>query len=192
METTTENTNPLERRLDLSVAVDALKSAVEQRLKRMGRNLKMPGFRPGKVPFAMVKQQYGAEAHHEALNEALQEAFGKAAMEGKLRVAGYPRIEPKETESTTHLEFVAVCEVYPEFTLGDLSASSIERPALEVGAAEVDKTLRSCASSGSATAPPIAALPRKTGWSSTSWARRTASPSRAVRPATTPSCWARA
>ncbi|WP_303784131.1 trigger factor [Azovibrio restrictus] len=141
METTTENTNPLERRLDLSVAVDALKSAVEQRLKRIGRTLKMPGFRPGKVPFAMVKQQYGAEAHHEALNEALQEAFGKAAMESKLRVAGYPRIEPKETDSTTHLEFVAVCEVYPEFALGDLSASSIERPVLEVGAAEVDKTL---------------------------------------------------
>ncbi|MGB4467698.1 MAG: trigger factor [Azovibrio sp.] len=141
METTPEKTNPLERRLDLSVALQTLQSAVEQRLKRMGKNLKMPGFRPGKVPFAMVKQQYGAEAHHEALNEALEVAFGQAVMAQNLRVAGYPRIEPKPTDSTTHLEFQAVCEVYPEFTLGDLSTFTVERPTLEVTAAEVDKTL---------------------------------------------------
>ena len=141
METTTQTTNPLERRLDLSVAIDALESATEQRLKRMGRNMKMPGFRPGKVPFAMVKQQYGAEARHEALTEALNTAFGEAVVGQKLNVAGYPNIEPKKTESTTHLEFSAVFEVYPEFALGDLSASSVERPVLEVSDAEVDKTL---------------------------------------------------
>ncbi|MCE1170732.1 MAG: trigger factor, partial [Azovibrio sp.] len=141
METTTQTTNPLERRLDLSVAIDALESATEQRLKRMGRNMKMPGFRPGKVPFAMVKQQYGAEARHEALTEALNTAFGEAVVGQKLKVAGYPNIEPKKTESTTHLEFSAVFEVYPEFALGDLSASSVERPVLEVSDAEVDKTL---------------------------------------------------
>lgn len=141
METTTQTTNPLERRLDLSVAIDALESATEQRLKRMGRNMKMPGFRPGKVPFAMVKQQYGAEARHEALTEALNTAFGEAVVGQKLNVAGYPNIEPKKTESTTHLEFSAVFEVYPEFALGDLSASNVERPVLEVSDAEVDKTL---------------------------------------------------
>ncbi len=141
METTTQTTNPLERRLDLSVAIDALESATEQRLKRMGRNMKMPGFRPGKVPFAMVKQQYGAEARHEALTEALNTAFGEAVVGQKLNVAGYPNIEPKKTESTTHLEFSAVFEVYPEFALGDLSASSVERPVLDVSDAEVDKTL---------------------------------------------------
>lgn len=140
METTTQTTNPLERRLDLSVAIDALESAIEQRLKRMGRNMKMPGFRPGKVPFAMVKQQYGAEARHEALTEALNTAFGEAVVGQKLNVAGYPSIEPKASESTTHLEFSAVFEVYPEFALGDLSASSVERPVLEVSDAEVDKT----------------------------------------------------
>ncbi len=141
METTTQTTNPLERRLDLSVAIDALESAIEQRLKRMGRNMKMPGFRPGKVPFAMVKQQYGAEARHEALTEALNTAFGEAVVGQKLNVAGYPSIEPKASESTTHLEFSAVFEVYPEFALGDLSASSVERPVLEVSDVEVDKTL---------------------------------------------------
>lgn len=141
METTPENTNPLERRLDLSVAIDVLENATEQRLKRMGRTVKMPGFRPGKVPFAMLKQQYGAEARHEALTEALNAALGNAVVEQKLNIAGYPNIEPKQSDSTTHLEFSAVFEVYPEFALGDLSVASIERPVLEVGDAEVDKTL---------------------------------------------------
>jgi trigger factor len=134
-------TNALERRLDLAVAIADLDKEIEQRLKRMGKNMKIPGFRPGKVPAAMVKQQYGEQAHHEALNEALEKAFSESAKTQKLRVAGYPAIEPKTTESTTHIEFSAVFEVYPEITLGDLSAVEIERPVLEIGAAEMDSTL---------------------------------------------------
>jgi len=146
METNAANTNEqavnaLERRLDLTVAIADLDKDVDQRLKRMGKNIKMAGFRPGKVPAGIVKQQYGDQARHEALNEALDRAFGEAVTTSKLRVAGYPRIEPKTTESTTHLEFAAVFEVYPEITLGDLSAVEVERPVLEVGAAEVDSTI---------------------------------------------------
>jgi len=139
---TTKRANPLERRLDLSIAVDALRGAVDVRLRRMAKNVKMPGFRPGKVPFSMVRQQYGAEAYQEALNEALNEAFGKAVVEQKLNVAGHPRIEPKAFEAkATHHEFSAVFEVYPDFALGDLSGVAVERPALEITDAEVDQTL---------------------------------------------------
>jgi trigger factor len=134
-------TNALERRLDLAVTIADLDKEIEQRLKRMGKNMKVPGFRPGKVPAAMVKQQYGEQARHEALNEALEKAFGESAKAQQLRVAGYPAIEPKVSESTTHFEFTAVFEVYPEITLGDLSGVEIERPVLEVGAAEMDSTL---------------------------------------------------
>jgi trigger factor len=143
MENTVSNTNPLERRLELSVAVDALKRATDERLKRMSRNVKMPGFRPGKAPFSIVRQQYGAEAYGEALNEALNSAFGEAVSGQKLNVAGYPRIEPKADAASNEsaLEFSAVFEVYPEFTPGDLSVAQIERPVLEVTEVEVDKTL---------------------------------------------------
>jgi trigger factor len=134
-------TNALERRLDLAVTIADLDKEIEQRLKRMGKSMKVPGFRPGKVPAAMVKQQYGEQARHEALNEALEKAFGESAKAQQLRVAGYPAIEPKVSESTTHFEFTAVFEVYPEITLGDLSGVEIERPVLEVGAAEMDSTL---------------------------------------------------
>ena len=143
MENTAPNTNPLERSLNLSVAVDALKRATDERLKRLSRSVKMPGFRPGKVPFSIVRQQHGAEAYGEALNEALSSAFGEAVNGQKLNVAGYPRIEPRtETEnSETALEFSAIFEVYPEFTPGELSTAQIERPTLEVTDAEVNKTI---------------------------------------------------
>jgi trigger factor len=141
MEATTAQASELERRVDLSIAIADIEKEMEQRLKRMGKNVKMPGFRPGKVPFSIVKQQYGDQARHEVLSEELDRVFGQTISEQKLRVAGYPRIEPKTSESSTHLEFTAIFETYPEFTPGDLSNSAIERPVLEVGAAEIDQTL---------------------------------------------------
>ena len=141
MEATPAQANELERRVDLSIAIADVEKEMDQRLKRMGKNMKMPGFRPGKVPFSIVRQQYGDQARHEVLSEALDRVFGETVTERKIRVAGYPRIEPKNTESTTHLEFIAIFETYPEFALADLSTAEIERPALVVGAAEVDKTL---------------------------------------------------
>ncbi len=131
----------LERRLDLAVALADLDKDIEQRLKRMSKNVKMPGFRPGKVPANIVKQQYGAQAHNEAMNEAIERAFSDAVRSEQLRVAGYPRIEAKKTESTTHIEFSAIFEVYPQFTVADLKDVEIERAQLEVGAAELDNTL---------------------------------------------------
>lgn len=136
-----QQTNALERRLDLAVAIADLDKEIDQRLKRMSKNVKMPGFRPGKVPATIVKKQYGDQAHYEALNEALERAFGEAVKTSKLRIAGQPNIEPKTSESTTHIEFSAVFEVYPEFKPGDLKDVEIERPVRAVGAAELESTL---------------------------------------------------
>ena len=141
MEATTAQANELERRIDLSIAIADVEKVMEQRLKRMGKNMKIPGFRPGKVPFSIVKQQHGDQARHEVLSEELDRVFGETVTEKKMRVAGYPRIEPKATESSTHIEFSAIFEVYPEFTPGDLATAEVERPVLEVSPAEVDKTL---------------------------------------------------
>ena len=131
----------LERRLDLSVVIADLDKEIDQRLKRMGKNLKMPGFRPGKVPFNIVKQNYGHEAYVDALNEALEKAFNAAVKAQQMRVAGSPKIEPKKTENEALLEFTAVFEVYPEVKVADLKDVEIERPVLEVGAGELENTL---------------------------------------------------
>ncbi|MDR2614556.1 MAG: trigger factor [Candidatus Accumulibacter sp.] len=131
----------LGRRLDLSIPIADLDKDIDQRLRQVSRNLKRPGFRPGKVPFNIVKQQYGQEAYVDALNELLGKAFNEAAKAQEMRVAGSPKIEQKETESTTHLEFTAIFEVYPEIGVIDLSNVEIERPTLEIGAAELESTL---------------------------------------------------
>ena len=120
MEASTAQANELERRVDLAIAIADVEKEMDQRLKRMGRNVKLPGFRPGKVPFSIVKQQYGEKARHEVLSEELDRVFGETVTAQKLRVAGYPRIEAKSGDSTTHLEFSAIFEIYPEFAPGDL------------------------------------------------------------------------
>ena len=141
MQTNQENPSALERRIDMSVEMTEINKEVDARLRKMARTVKMPGFRPGKVPMKIVAQTYAPQARSEAIGAAVEKAFGNAVREQNLRVAGYPRIEPKEASNAEVLEFSAVFEVYPEVVSGDLSAQPIERPALEVGEAEVDKTL---------------------------------------------------
>ena len=131
----------LERRLDLAVAIADLDKEIEQRLNKIGKTMKMPGFRQGKVPAHIVKQQFGLQARHEALGESVEQAFRDQIKEQKLRVAGSPNIEPKASESSTHVEFSAIFEVYPEIAPADLSSVEIERPVLEVGAAEIESTI---------------------------------------------------
>ncbi len=133
--------SPLERRIDMTVQMAEIDKDVEQRLKKMARTVKMPGFRPGKVPFKMVVQQYGPQARSEAIGEAVEKAFGLAVREQNLRVAGYPRIEPKAGGDASRLEFSAIFEVYPELKLNGVGDKTIERPRIEVGETEVDKTL---------------------------------------------------
>ncbi|MCP5230454.1 trigger factor family protein, partial [Accumulibacter sp.] len=133
--------NALERRLDLSVALADLDKEVDLRLKRLGKNMKMPGFRPGKVPANIIRQQYGNQARQEALSEALGSLFSEAVTKEQLRVAGSPKIETRNTDSTTHMGFTAVFEVFPEIILKQLADLEVERPVLEVGPAEVDGTI---------------------------------------------------
>ncbi|MDR2092123.1 MAG: trigger factor [Azoarcus sp.] len=140
MQTNQEAINALERRIDMSVALADIDKDVDVRLKNLSRTVKMPGFRPGKVPLKVVARTYTPQARSEAIGAAVEKAFGEAVRAQKLRVAGYPRIEPKEASAAGTLEFSAVFEVYPEVSIGDFSGHEIKRPVLDVGDAEVDRT----------------------------------------------------
>lgn len=131
----------LERRVDLSLSIADFEKDVDQRLKRLSRNMKMPGFRPGKVPANIARLQYGQQARQDALTEALAQLFSAAVAAQKLRVAGVPKIEAKNSDNPTHLEFSAIFEVYPEIVLRDLEGVEIERPVLVVGPTEIDRTI---------------------------------------------------
>ena len=142
MTATVETLSTLERRIQLSLPAAAVEQEIETRLKKMARTVKMSGFRPGKVPLKMVAQNYGPQVENEVLNEQINKVFGEAIQQNQLRVAGFPAIEPIQTEGQTEsLQFAATFEVYPEIKLGDLTSLTIEKSVVEVSAAEVDKTL---------------------------------------------------
>jgi len=137
-----ENLGTLERRLSMSVPVQDVDRQVDDRLKKMARNVKMPGFRPGKVPLKMVVQQYGPQIRSEVLGDAVNKAFTEAVKEANLKVAGYPKIEKKDGASDAPaFEFSATFEVYPEVKVGDVAGMKIERALLEVDDAAVDRTI---------------------------------------------------
>lgn len=136
-----ETLGALERRLSMSLPAAEVEREVEVRLKKLARNVKMPGFRPGKVPLKLVAQQYGPQVRNEVIGDAVQKAFGEMVREANLRVAGLPRIEKKES-AADRLEFSATFEVFPEVKVGDLSGVVIERPVLAVDETAVDKTIQ--------------------------------------------------
>ncbi len=142
MAATLENISQLERRLDITLPAAEIDNEVQSRLKRLARNVKMHGFRPGKVPLKVVAQQYQDQVRREVLGAALQKSFGAAISEQNLKVAGYPRFEPKSAAiSAAQVEFSATFEIYPEVALGDMAGVAISRPVISVSEAEVDKTL---------------------------------------------------
>jgi trigger factor len=143
MATAVETLDKLERRITITLPMADVQSEVEKRLKIRARTAKAPGFRPGKVPMKMVAAQYGYQVETEVLNDKVGRAFNDAASENNLRVAGYPKIEPKigadAAEGT--IAFDATFEIYPEVKLGDLSAAEVEKTKAEVSDAEIDKTI---------------------------------------------------
>lgn len=142
MATAVETLEKLERRVTLNVLMSDMDTEIEKRLKVRARTAKAPGFRPGKVPMKMVTAQYGAVVQGEVLNELLDRAFRAVSTEHNLRVAGYPRIEPKGDENVDGaIVFQATFEVYPEVKIGDLAGVEIAQSKSEVTDAEIDKTI---------------------------------------------------
>src|SRR5919201_125159 len=136
-----ETLGTLERRVSMSLPAAQIEREVDTRLKLIARNVKMPGFRPGKVPLTLIAQTYGPQVRSEVLSDAVQKAFSDAVKEANLKVAGFPRIEKKDGTDAQALEFSATFEIYPEVKLADLGGVTIERPQVTVDDAAVDKTI---------------------------------------------------
>jgi len=136
-----ETLEKLERKITLTLPTSVIQNEVNARLKRLARQVKVDGFRPGKVPMNIVAQRYGYSVHYEVMNDKVGEAFSVAANEAKLRVAGQPRISEKENTTDTEMAFDAIFEVYPEVVIKDLSQVEVEALKAEVTEAAIDKTV---------------------------------------------------
>ncbi len=142
MQANLETLDSLQRKLNIAVPMAEIEGEVESRLKQLTRTVKMAGFRPGKVPFKVVAQQYGPQVRQEVLGDTLQKSFGDAVKEQNLRVAGYPKFDAvPPANDASEFSYSATFEVYPEVVVGDVTKSTVTRSTLEVADADVDKTL---------------------------------------------------
>ena len=142
MSVTVETLENLERKVVLSLPWSKINAETEKKLKQTQRRAKIDGFRPGKAPFKMIAQMYGASAQNDVINELVQREFYEVAVAQELKVAGYPRFEAvEEQDDQESFKVAAIFEVFPEVTIGDLSAQEVEKVTATVGDAEVDQTV---------------------------------------------------
>jgi trigger factor len=138
MRVSVETTSGLERRLTVGVPADRVDIAVDKRLQEAARNVRLPGFRPGKVPMRVMQQRFGAGVRQEVLGEVISQSFQEAVISENLRPAGQPSIEARKMDAGQDVEYTATFEVFPTVEVSVIDDLSIEKPVAEVTDADID------------------------------------------------------
>jgi len=138
MRVSVETTSGLERRLTVGVPADRVDTAVDKRLQEAARNVRLPGFRPGKVPMRVMQQRFGAGVRQEVLGEVISQSFQEAVISENLRPAGQPSIEARKMDVGQDVEYTATFEVFPTVEVSTLDDLSVEKPVAEVTDADID------------------------------------------------------
>jgi trigger factor len=141
MQVSIETTSGLERRLTVGVPADRVDQQVDARLLKAAKDVRLPGFRPGKVPMKVMRQRFGAGVRQEVLGEVMSQSFQEAVMQENLRPAGQPQIEPRNLDAGKDLEYVAIFEVFPDVDVVEITDYTVERPAAEVTQEDVDNII---------------------------------------------------
>ena len=141
MQVSVESTGSIGRKMTVEVPAERIEQSVESRLKSMVKRVRLDGFRPGKVPFNVVKSRYGDSVRQEVIGEVLEHTFRDASVQQNLRVAGLPQIELQALAAGQPLVYIANFDVYPEFTVADVTGLEVKRPTAEVQTADIDKML---------------------------------------------------
>jgi trigger factor len=145
MQVSVEKIGDLERRLTVQVPGDSIDSKVSGRLGELRRQVRLKGFRPGRVPMNIIRKRYGDQVREEILQEVMQSSLEEAIGEQDMRVAGISSVQPKPTEGEGDFEFTAELEVFPEMPELEVSDIEVEKPDVEVADSDVDdmiETLR--------------------------------------------------
>ena len=137
MQITTEVVSGLERRLNVTVPAQRLKTQFDARLKRVAQTAKINGFRPGKVPLSRIQAEYGQSIQQDVINDLVRDTVFEALEQEKINAVGMPSIESVDVNDTG-LVYKALVEVYPEVTVKSFDGLTVERQISSVGDADVD------------------------------------------------------
>jgi trigger factor len=143
MQVSVEQSGNLERKLTISLPAERVDSEVNKQLQRLSKKVKVPGFRPGKVPMKVMRSRYQGEVMRDVIGDLIQESYGEALKQEELRPAGAPTIETKAGGDGVDLEYTATFEVYPDLSGLQLSGLSVEKTICEVSDEDIDTTLES-------------------------------------------------
>ena len=106
MQVSVENISTVEKRLKIQVPAEEVNKQIDSRLREIGKQVRLKGFRPGRIPFSVLKQRYGSQATQEVVQQTAQSALQQAVEQESLRIAANPRVEsePKLDESGLEID----------------------------------------------------------------------------------------
>jgi trigger factor len=150
MQVTETLSDGLKRAFTVVLPAADIESRKTERLTNLGKTLRLPGFRPGKVPLPVVRQRYGTAVSAEVLEESVSEATRQVLSERGLRPAQQPKVDlgdydPSKAAPTRDLEFKVELELLPDITLPDFGAISLSRPKVEVDPVSIDAMMSNLA-----------------------------------------------
>ena len=133
MQVSVESISTVEKRLNIQVPAEEVNKQIDTRLREIGKQVKLPGFRPGRIPFKVLKQRYGPQATQEVIQQTTQTSLQQAVEQESLRIAANPRLaEAPVLDKDTGLQINAIVELYPEFDTIDAAEITIEQPQVSV------------------------------------------------------------
>ncbi|HET9843522.1 MAG TPA: trigger factor, partial [Gammaproteobacteria bacterium] len=141
MEVSVENTGSLERRLTVSVPEAQINEQCRTKMAELAKDVKLKGFRPGKIPPHILQQRFGKAVRAEVVGDIIQKSLENALKEKNLLPAGMPTIEQIQDESGKSLEYTAKFEIFPEIKLGDLSEVEVEKKKVDITDEDIQKTI---------------------------------------------------
>lgn len=141
MQISLENTGTLERKLTVTLPASRLEDEIRSRLQRLSREVRLNGFRPGKVPMSVISKRFGSQVRDEVFEELVRDSFGEALRKEKLRPAMSPKITPIADAGDDQLAFTAEFEVLPELDSIDVSGLNVARIEAEVQDGDIDNMI---------------------------------------------------
>ncbi|MBT8140866.1 MAG: trigger factor [Gammaproteobacteria bacterium] len=133
-----QSSEGLKRTLRVEIPAEQIDGEITKRLKQVGKKAKLKGFRPGKAPLNVIRQNYGSEVRNEVLGDMMQKTYAQAISQEQIQPAGNPNIKADEHKEGNAFAYTAEVEVYPEISLQGLDSLSIEKPVAKITDQDVD------------------------------------------------------
>ena len=163
MQVTETNSEGLKREFKIVVPAQSIEDSVTQKLQEVGKDVKMPGFRPGKVPMSLLRKKYGSSVMGEVLEQMVQDTMVKTLEERELKPAARPDVKVDSFDEGQDLEYSMSVELLPDMPDVDFAALTLERPKAEASDEEVSDILTRFAESRRSSEPVEESRPAASG-----------------------------